>query len=1497
MKGTGRNTQKLISVNERGFSSFLLRYSSGMLLRRRKRRKRSLHTEVLFPSFSASLTPKSFFFFSSSSHSPFTCLPLSSTSFYQSSFRSSLGCPLSSSCETSSFLETTAPSFSGSSSIFYPSSSSRSFSSPSYSSLPFFLPSSLSSSSPFSSFPSVGLPSSSCSSSSSSPFSLSYQTRLFSGGSRQARRKKRGRRGKKEEPRRESRPSRRKQVEIERKVKNPFEYEKQRDGIELIKKGAIFSPEGCDSWKLAVLICALNKFGYAKDRDLLLRYAEQAYSLSASMYPRHASLVLNVLARHNLLHLELLETLGSHLSVKLRNTNSQDLSLIANAYAKLNFYHPRLFKRLSEEIPHKLTHFEPEHVVSVTHAFVKLKIPDTLFFDDIAEQVLRDLSSYSPRCTALIGNLLGSRLRYDHTDFWMAFLSHAWRKRQELCASEAIMIAHGLSAVFYTGEKRLKRGQMLDRMTRKREQREQEKEVNENEGEDDDHGEGKNRESHKERESIEMFLRFMIEKISKDFHDLSIPEIAQVFNTCSRTGIDDPDLLFRCLYTRFQQSPKLIDDVGVAFISQVLHACGVLSRVSLEDLNRKKEDPKDRKKTYKKELIDLLTTRLYLIALEDVFGGTKDERQSSSHRALSAAGNTSEEKRNELEDLHESDREEQNRQRKDEEKGERYRSDNGNKETLPYALTPQAISVCLRALQRLRWSERGGKSDEEEEAVYVSSRSSETQTQASLSSSQEKDLRSSSSSFHEDVSSSSSLLSIPNTDMISSPSSVSSSLLSASSTPSSSSPSAPPSSSIYSLLESPSSPSSPPPSSFREATENRLLSMAFPPHLTPGIDLQEVQEKLVPLLCTCLSKQLPHFTPQGLCESVDALSSLGVENDFLFYQISTEIRSKRIWPFLTPQSLITILRAFSRHCHSSSMKIQHEKRLGTGQQETSTSQARPSPVPLIVVKCLDRLRHSIARMDQEECIIFQRTFSQIEEMWIPQERELLSMVSEREEKNNDQGHEANEKKKKKSGLLLDWSREKIRGSSTHADRTSEEFCRGEEEEDEDDKREVFLEGVVEDEGKKKGVVSTEAKRSSGKDVMEVTRGQKGDGIDKTIKKNQKKYENIEEMRSLIRLVKRGLDRRLMNLGDLHAIHEKKIQEDDEDIGVGCRSKDRDCSSYLGGREKSRYWIRESTDGKGEREEREIDKERSALKRERIYSPGMSSQARRGVEKAMASAFAAEDAEREAVRFFSEREEPYGNYYRLRHVETRTKYVEGSEKDEEKEEFDAGDVFRQERSSRLTTGKASKSDDQKVLYETQQDGETPPSIGKRTIGRRRRGRCRARQMSFSFESASEPSFLSQSTDTTSLRRMIDEDPENSLSKREEVLTPGTSRDGNKKSYRKPRRSEMINDPYDVDPARYAKLIFEQETNQNTPEKDGQKRNRILGDSLDELFSRLHGRNQGGGSQEGAGRPEAERALECKETKEEGDLPDGHIPMRREEMLSSEAMPSQRRKKGR
>nr|PIL98081.1 hypothetical protein TGCOUG_254810 [Toxoplasma gondii COUG] len=343
--------------------------------------------------------------------------------------------------------------------------------------------------------------------------------RAFATGRRRRRAKRR------EERPRESRPSKRKQVEIERKVKNPFEFEKKRDGVELVKKGEIYFPENADAHKLTVLICALNKFGYATDRELLARYAERALALTPSLYPKHASLILNVLARHRFSDAALLEALGDTLSTRLRNANAQDLALIASAYGNLGFFHRRLLKRLSEEIPHKLPHFEPQHVVAVAHAFAKLEVQDELFFDDVAEQTLRFLEDFPPRPTALMANILGARVRYRNLGFWQELLQHAWHIREKLTAPEVIMVVHGASAV--------------------------------------------------DAEVDEALLRLMTRSACEAFGSLSLAEKAQAINACSRLRFYDPRL-FDCLANWIWVSSEALESLEIPFITQVLHACGRL---------------------------------------------------------------------------------------------------------------------------------------------------------------------------------------------------------------------------------------------------------------------------------------------------------------------------------------------------------------------------------------------------------------------------------------------------------------------------------------------------------------------------------------------------------------------------------------------------------------------------------------------------------------------------------------------------------------------------------------------------------------------------------------------------------------------------------------------------------------------------------------------------------------------------------------------------------
>ncbi|PFH32600.1 hypothetical protein BESB_012120 [Besnoitia besnoiti] len=304
-----------------------------------------------------------------------------------------------------------------------------------------------------------------------------------------------------------------------------MEFEQKRDGIELVKKGEIYFPENADAHKLTVLICALNKFGYAADRDLLARYAERALALTPSLYPRHASLILNVFARHRFVDEALLSALGDTLATRLRNANAQDLALIASAYGNLEYFHPLLLKRLGEEIPHKLPHFEPQHVVAVAHAFAKLEIQDSLFFDDVAEQTLRFIEDFAPRPTALIANILGARVRYRNPAFWRELLSHAWHLRKKLEANELIMIAHGASAV--------------------------------------------------DAAMDEEFLKLMTRSACDHFGTLSLAEKAQAINACARVKFYSPQL-FDCLANWLSACPEELERLEVPFVCQVLHACGRL---------------------------------------------------------------------------------------------------------------------------------------------------------------------------------------------------------------------------------------------------------------------------------------------------------------------------------------------------------------------------------------------------------------------------------------------------------------------------------------------------------------------------------------------------------------------------------------------------------------------------------------------------------------------------------------------------------------------------------------------------------------------------------------------------------------------------------------------------------------------------------------------------------------------------------------------------------
>lgn len=1187
---------------------------------------------------------------------------------------------------------------------------------------------------------------------------------------------------------------------------------------------------------------------------LFFRYAEQAYSICASIYPRHGSLILNVLARNHVMHADLLETLGNHFCAKLRNTNGQDLALIANAYARLSFFHPRLFKRLSEEIPHKLTHFEPQHVVSVTHAFVKLNIADSLFFDDVAEQVVRDLPSFSPRCTALMANLLGSRVRYQNDFFWKRFLSHAWRLREELCVSEVVMIGHGLSAVFYTGEKRLGRGA---RGGGRREA---------NNGE---RGTEALSESISEEERMEEFFRFMIQKVSKDFTKISIPEIAQVFNACSRTGIYDP-YLFECLYTRFQQSPKLLtEEAGVSFISQILHACGTL-RPLIEDssLNQKSH-------SYRNELVDLLASRLYLIALENVFDQHHDRRsvcKSLASRIREPSGRESEDR-------------EQKQDRKEENEVAGCRHENADGKSFPGVLTPQAIAVSLRALQRLGWGGRAGGGDD----VRASSPSDKDTTETCASRSSPTSLGSSSTSGG-DASDAASLSARSSSFFLSSEKTSVSSLSASSPDPAdsfkSSSSSAPSPSSAYSVLGS-SSPSLLPP---QQRDRQRGLVTPNPLHLPAAVDLVEVQEKLVPLLCSCLSMQLSCFTPQGLCESVDSISALGVQNDFLFYQISTEIRSKRIWPYLTPQGLLTILRAFSRHHRQ--VAVSREPRRDTTATTTAvvtnsyTSHSIAS-IPPIVMKCLDRLRHSTSRMSREECLIAHRGIHHIEEHLLEEASLLRPTTAGTSEKENGDHKERD-------------VRVQGDGNSTPSASGSTEIMHAEASQ----KVEVQLKLVSKKDEEDKPPSGPVARASSL--THQTERRQQEDSVG-TLKKNK----DEQDVKQLISLLKKGLDKRLMKLEDIAGPINGCVDLHGESVTSGCEDtgRDRSGSGTDSRGEKTAHHIGRPGEARerGRRPKVEMREEHGASTTgsvststagERLahsHYSRISHTARHGVKKAMAAGLAAEEAEREAVRFFSEHAD--GNW-RLRHVETRKETVPGSQKEQEKAHdadiltderwtpsrgrmdpsgyFRDDDAKRTDQNRRLLSRDGGKTEEdglaeggcdrrlsgrgdeekQGVCEKTYGNGKTAhtgkgeegilwdeghgdPYIGNQeqtplagesgTTGRRR-GR-RARRAS-SSRNVCDPSSDFQ-TETIARRTVVDGEKGLLVSSVPTERTSGSfrRREENKR-YDKSRQKGVIEGDCDVDPARYAKLLFE-----DNHDSEG-KRDHVFGDSLDELFSRLH-----------------------------------------------------------
>ncbi|SOV79294.1 conserved Plasmodium protein, unknown function [Plasmodium sp. gorilla clade G3] len=245
------------------------------------------------------------------------------------------------------------------------------------------------------------------------------------------------RRGLKEQPRK-------KPLDIEKKIRNPYKYE-ERMHFDNLSKGELYLPESCKGKKLAMLCNRLYYFNI-NDEELLERYAERASVIANSMSTKEMSLILNTMRKFNYRNEKLLETFSKHIPSKLHKGVPQDISLILNAYAHFNYKDKNLINRICEEIPHKIPHFQASHISSVISAFYKLQIRDQIIIDDMIDEIIERIDEFDPKSLTNIINAF-SKLNYKNDNkyiLWKKCIEAIKKLDKEFNFLEIVLITNAL---------------------------------------------------------------------------------------------------------------------------------------------------------------------------------------------------------------------------------------------------------------------------------------------------------------------------------------------------------------------------------------------------------------------------------------------------------------------------------------------------------------------------------------------------------------------------------------------------------------------------------------------------------------------------------------------------------------------------------------------------------------------------------------------------------------------------------------------------------------------------------------------------------------------------------------------------------------------------------------------------------------------------------------------------------------------------------------------
>ncbi|VWU52499.1 conserved protein, unknown function [Hepatocystis sp. ex Piliocolobus tephrosceles] len=251
----------------------------------------------------------------------------------------------------------------------------------------------------------------------------------------QARCMKNKRRGLKEQ-------ARKKPLDIEKKIRNPYNYEKKMH-FDNLTKGELYVPESCKGKKLAMLCNRLYYFNI-NDDELLDRYAQRAIVIANTMGTKEMSLILNTMRKFNYKNIKLLETFSKYIPSKLHKSVPQDISLILNAYAHFYYVDKNLFTRICEEIPHKIPYFQASHISSVINAFYRLKIKDQIIINDLVDEIIDRVEEFDNKSlTNTINSLVN--LNYNNMNkqiIWNKLIEAVKQLHDQLSLLELTLITN-----------------------------------------------------------------------------------------------------------------------------------------------------------------------------------------------------------------------------------------------------------------------------------------------------------------------------------------------------------------------------------------------------------------------------------------------------------------------------------------------------------------------------------------------------------------------------------------------------------------------------------------------------------------------------------------------------------------------------------------------------------------------------------------------------------------------------------------------------------------------------------------------------------------------------------------------------------------------------------------------------------------------------------------------------------------------------------------------